>query len=93
MGITVEVISTSTVVEVYPSVTEVEIVGTSTEIEISTGIAPLVWGTMLGTLSDQTDLQLELDDKLDKSTEIQSLQGVSALPGTPAAKTIYFIIP
>lgn len=78
-------------VEVKPVVTEIFITGTNTSINISSGITPLAWGSILGDIANQSDLQSELGGKLDKTSEIQELQVVSALPGTPDPNTIYFI--
>jgi len=49
------------------------------------------WGSISGTVSNQTDLQTELDATLKKTAEITNLEVVAALPGTPDPTTLYFI--
>lgn len=64
--------------------------------DTGTGGGETVWGSITGTLSNQTDLQAALDNKPEISSE-DTLAGqmqlavVSALPGTPDSSTIYFI--
>ena len=46
------------------------------------------WGKVEGTLSNQTDLQAELNAKLDES----KIQVVTALPENPTPGVFYFVV-
>ena len=81
----------SIVVEIRPRVTEVFITNPSTEVTINASVPNLKWGNLQGDIANQTDLNTELTSKIDKTAEIQALEAVSALPGTPDPNTIYFI--
>lgn len=74
-------------------------IGTSAGWEVESGGGG-TWGSITGTLSDQTDLQTALDGKIAKSTgTTYNVYTLSALTqaeydaiGTKDADTIYFII-
>ena len=81
----------SIVVEIRPKVTEVYITNPATEVTINASVPSLKWGNLQGDITNQTDLNTELTGKLEKTAEIQALEAVAVLPGTPDPNTIYFI--
>ena len=93
MSITVEVrpVYTEVIINIVDTSIEINNTEVPTTVELSTGIPHLKWGSVIGDISNQTDLQAALDNKLDKTTEIQNLEAVAALPAIPDPDTIYFI--